>query len=178
MAADSQPLMTCVAAKSKEIPEGEYPFAVYQWQYHGIRADAEFRPVSVEPALNNQLLSIIQGGEPCSSPSEPVTAATKDQIERQHYRLWSDARAQHVEQTKRIADFRLASLRTSHNARMAILENQLAQAENDRIRIMRTAQKANAKADYERHLHQIEEAVNKADITAEPIAWGIIRIGR
>jgi hypothetical protein len=176
MAADPQPPMTCVAVTFNDVPGRDYPFAVYQWQYHGIRKDAEFRPVTAESALNDQLLSLIQSGQACGGSSEPVIASAKDQIERQHYRLWSDARVQHIEQTRRVAEFRLASLRTSHNARMAIVDAQLAHAENDRIRIMRTAQKANAQADYERHLREIEDAVGKADITAEPIAWGFMRV--
>ena len=59
---------------------------------------------------------------------------------------------------------------------MAILESQLAQAANERIRIMKAAQQKNAQADYERRSKEIYEARNKADITAKAIAWGIIRV--
>jgi ATP-dependent helicase HepA len=176
MAADPQLPMTCVEVTFNSISQGDYPFAIYQWQYHGIRTDAEFKPITSASALSDQFISLIQMGQSCGISSESVAAAAKDQIEKQHYILWSDARAHHIEQTRRIADFRLTSLKTSHNARMAMIDNQLASAENDRIRIMRAAQKANAQTDYERHLREIEDAVSKADITAEPIAWGIMRV--
>ena len=33
------------------VAAGDYPFAVYQWQYHGIRNDVEFKSITSEPAL-------------------------------------------------------------------------------------------------------------------------------
>ncbi len=178
MTADKHPPLTCVEVVSDAVAPGNYPFAIYQWQYHGIRNDAEFKPVSPDSTLNARFLALISGGKPCAGSPADVSAEDKDLIERQHYCLWSDARAQHSEQTRRLADFRLASLQTSHKARMAMLDNQLASAANDRIRIMRTAQKTKAHTDYDRHRREIEEAAVKADITAEPIAWGVVRVKR
>ena len=61
---------------------------------------------------------------------------------------------------------------------MAILESQRIQAANERIRVMKAAQQKNAQADYERRSKEIKKARNKADITAQAVAWGIIRVSR
>ena len=59
---------------------------------------------------------------------------------------------------------------------MAIVDTQLARAENDRIRIMKVAQKTNAQVDYDLRNQEIEEARSRADITAQPVGYGIVRV--
>ena len=158
------------------IHPGDYPFAVYQWQFHGIRRDIEFQPVTTQPELTADFIRLLPDGRECAVSSNDLSQDARDCIDRHHYRIWSNARTEHVEETNRLADFRRGSLETSHKARMAVLESQLYKAANERIRIMKAAQQKNAQADYERRSKEIVEATNKADITAKPIAWGIIRV--
>ena len=155
---------------------GDYPFAVYQWQFHGIRRDIEFQPVTTQPELTTNFFRLLPDAREYAVTSHDLSKDDRDSIDQQHYRIWSDARGEHVAETNRLADFRHGSLETSHKARMAVLESQLYQAANERIRIMKAAQQKNAQADYERRSKEIVEATNKADITAKPIAWGIIRV--
>jgi superfamily II DNA or RNA helicase len=167
-----------IQVKSTAVPPGDYPFAIYQWQYHGIRKDVEFKPVTTDPALTAVFLNLMSQAVGFDIDDGTITDAMRAAMEARHYQVWSDARAQHIEQTTRVADFRRGSLETSHKARMALLDAQLARAENDRIRIMKTAQKSKAQADYDRHLAEIEEASAKADITTQSVGWGIIRVAR
>lgn len=169
-------LVAGISVVSDKVPAGDYPFAIYQWQFHGIRNDVEFRPVTSQPALTAEFFKLVPEAEGFEVDPTPLTEDARTILEGQHYQLWSDARAEHVEQTLRIADFKRGSLETSHKARMAILDTQLEMAENDRIRIMKTAQKANAQADYERRGKEIEDAISRADITTQPVGWGIIRV--
>ena len=170
-----QPL-TGIEVSAPNIAPGDYPFSVYQWQFHGIRNDIEFQPVTTQPDLTAEFIRLLPGGRECALSSGSLSEDDRNSIEEEHYRYWSDARAEHVEETNRLADFRRGSLETSHKARMAILESQLTQAANERIRIMKAAQQKNTQADYERRSEEIEKATNKADITAKPVAWGIIRV--
>lgn len=59
---------------------------------------------------------------------------------------------------------------------MAVLDAQLAEARNDKIRTMKSRQKENAQADFDRHIREIEEATQKADITTRPVGWGMLRV--
>ena len=170
--------LTGIEVSAPNIPPGDYPFAVYQWQFHGIRNDIEFRPVTTQPDLTAEFIRLLPSGREFDLSNGGPSEDDLNSIEEEHYRFWSDARAEHVEETNRLADFRRGSLETSHKARVAILESQLAQAANERIRIMKEAQRTNAQADYERRSKEIEEATNKADITAKPVAWGIIRVSK
>ena len=170
--------LTGIEVSAPGILPGDYPFAVYQWQFHGIRRDIEFQPVTTQPELTADFFRLLPDARECAVTSDDLSKDDRDSIDQQHYLIWSDTRGEHVAETNRLADFRRGSLETSHKARMAVLESQLYQAANERIRIMKAAQQKNAQSDYERRSKEIVDATNKADITAKPIAWGILRVSR
>ena len=165
-----------IQVTTNTVPAADYPFAIYHWQYHGIRDDVELQPVTTERALTAGFFELLPNAAEVDINPSDVTQEMRALLEQQHYRLWSDARIRHADQTRRIANFRQGSLETSHAARMAIIDSQLARADNERIRVMRAAQKANAQADYDRRSGEIERARGKADIAAQPVGYGILRV--
>ena len=56
------------------------------------------------------------------------------------------------------------------------LKKGLTQATNPNIQRMRRSELANAEADYQRRIQEFDEAMEKADITAEPVAYGILEV--
>ena len=75
-----------------------------------------------------------------------------------------------------MARYRRESLRTSHEARMALLEGQIADATEERIRRMREAQIANAVHSYGEQMAELEDAAERADIIYRPVAYGSITV--
>ncbi len=67
---------------------------------------------------------------------------------------------------------------TSHRARISLLEEQLNQASDDKIKRMRQSQIASAEADYARRIQDLDIAMERAEITARPVAYGVINIDR
>ena len=65
-----------------------------------------------------------------------------------------------------MAEYRRESLSTSHRARIALLEEQLNQATNEKIQKMRQSQIATAEADYARRIQDLDIAMERADVTA------------
>ena len=57
-----------------------------------------------------------------------------------------------------------------------MLREQLRQATSENIRRMKQYQIANAEADYNRRSRELETAMERADITAEPVAYGIMEV--
>lgn len=161
---------------SKTVPAGDYTFAIYQWQYHGIRSDVEFKTVTPDPNLARDFFRLIPEAQDMDVSIASITADMQTALEDQQYALWSHARALHIEETARLADFRRGSLDASHKARMAMLDYQLSRAENGRIQTMKIAEKANAQADYERRCREIDDARSSADIKTQVVGWGIIRV--
>jgi len=158
------------------VAPGDYPFAIYQWQYHGIRDDVEFRTVTTNPALTGEFLRLLSDAEGFEVAPETINEETRNALEIRHYEAWSDARAGHIENTQRVAEFRRSSLETSHKARITLLETKLAETQDGKIRTMKSRQKENAQADFDRHMREIEEATQKADIITHPVGWGMLRV--
>jgi ATP-dependent helicase HepA len=73
-----------------------------------------------------------------------------------------------------LAQYRKESLQTSHQARLSQLHTQLAQASEENIRRMRQAQIINAEADFKRRMDEFDKAAQRADISAQSVAFGIV----
>ncbi|MFH1739543.1 MAG: helicase-related protein, partial [bacterium] len=168
-------VVTTLKAKSNQVPAGEYEFAVYQWQFHGIREDLAFRPIASSETVTARLPDLLEKAE--EAPTDElrgIASATWDDLDAQHYTLWSEARAKHRRRTQELAQYRKESLTTSHRARISLLEEQLRQATDEKIQRMRKAQIDAAEADYARRLRELNIAMERADVTAEPVAYGVI----
>ena len=59
---------------------------------------------------------------------------------------------------------------------MTFLQDQLKQAGNENIQRMRRSQIETAEADYERRIQELDKAMERADILAEPVAYGVLTI--
>lgn len=168
----SGPLTTVVKVSAADLPEGRYPFAIYRWRRFGLREDFAFQPVCVQPQLAPRLLELLEVAEPIVG--EGPTLEDQDQLEAAHYSDWSNARANHIEQVSQVAASRLASLRITHQARLALLEEQRDQAKDDRIRRMRESQIDTAQHDFERRSAELSDVQMRAEVVAEPVAVGLL----
>ena len=66
---------------------------------------------------------------------------------------------------------------TIQRAQMALLEEQRKRADDERLRRMRQSQIDRTEADYARRIRDLDTALERADILAEPVAYGILNIG-
>ena len=169
-------VVTALRVKTDVIAAGEYPFAIYQWRLSGEREDLQLIPVSADKELNKVLFELLKKSEGLQYTSD-VNESHWDTVEETHHSLWTSALEDHKRQTNELISYKEASLRTSHAARIAALEDQLrnnsgkknyVQMQMGKIRI--------AEEDYEAHMKQLEEAKEKADILFELIAYGLLRV--
>ena len=173
----SQRVFTALKAQSREVPAGCYEFAVYQWQFHGIREDLVLTPIASSEALTPHLGRLLENAVDAST-ADPVDSGSPvwDDLDAQHYTVWSQAKEEHRQRTRELAAYQKESLSKSHQARMALLAEQLAQASDEKLQRMRRSQIATAEADYTRRIQELETAMEKADIIAEPVAYGVIEL--
>ncbi len=169
--------ITFLRVHSETIPEGCYDFVIYQWKYLGFRDDLILSPVASSEEVTRNLLELLQRAKEDTSIKEIYTDLTFwDNLESKHYEIWSNARKEHRDRTSRLADYRKESLETSHNARMALLNEQFEQANDDKIRRMRQSQMSAAESDFNRRIVDLNKSVEQADISAMPMAYGLIRV--
>jgi len=172
-------IMTWLKARTSEVPAGRYEFAIYQWRLHGIKEDLILRPVAASKDVTPHLATLLEKAEEVPANETPVLdPAVCDALDAEHYRLWSEARAKHRRRTRELAEYRRESLTTSHRARVALLHEQLNQTADEKIRRMRQSQIDAAEADYARRIQDLDIAMERADIIAEPVAYGIIHVER
>lgn len=167
---------TVVKVKADDVSPGRYPYAIYRWRKLGLREDFAFQPVCEDLQVAARLLDLLEIAT--RAAGDGPTQNEQRRLETFHYAAWIDARANHIEQVSQAAGARLASLRITHEARVALLEEQRDQANEDRIRRMRESQIDTARLDFERRSANLVEAPSRADVVAEPIAFGVLVVNK
>jgi len=170
-------IVTAVHVEDNSVPSGEYLFAIYQWHSHGIKEDLILCPIANSEEITPHLGVLLEKAEenPITEKELPEFAAW-DKIENYHYERWLEEKQKHKSRMQELVQYRSESLTTSHKARISLLEEQLVQANDDKIRRMKISQIASADSDYARRIQELDIAVERADITAQPVAYGVIKI--
>ncbi len=163
-----------ITVQTNEVAAGRYPFAIYRWRKLGLKEDFAFQPVCGDPQVASRLLDLFTIAT--TAAGDGPTRDQEKQLEAVHYAAWSQARADHIEQVSQVAAARLASLRVTHEARVALLEEQRDRANEERIRRMRESQIDTARLDFERHSSELTDAPARADVVAEVIAFGVLAV--
>ncbi len=173
----SDPLICNLKVQRDNLPSGHHPYAIYRWRKLGLKEDFTFQPICTCPELTGHMMELLEKVQPVTTNNQYITSEQENLLEQSHYRLWLDTRAAHIEQVEQQVRSRLASLNTTHAARITLLEEQRDNMTESRIRRMREAQIDSAIRDYQQHVKQLEQASNEADILAEAVAFGILIIG-
>jgi ATP-dependent helicase HepA len=158
-------------------PIGTHPFAIYQWHFHGIREDVVLRLVSRDQSITDNWQTLLEKAEAGETiPVELSESSSYEELTKIQYDLWSKAREDHRARERDLAQYRRESLTSSHEARIALLGDQLSQSTNDKIKRMRQSQIDSANADYARRIQELEIAMERTDVHAQLIVNGTIEV--
>jgi ATP-dependent helicase HepA len=162
-----------------KLPEGIHPFAVFQWELIGLRRDLDIRVLAKEKQIDQPLLSLLQRAADSSvSNDRLVSDEDIEEIEARHYDLWKEALDQHRSKIVDLAKFKQQSLNASHEGRIAMLNDRLKSATEEKIRRMRQSEIERANREYEERSAELKRSSEQADITTERIMIGTIEITR
>lgn len=169
--------VTKLLVKTDRFAPGDYPFAVYLWKMAGDKTDIDIKTICENEKLNEILFDLLKESEPTDVISD-VNSAGWEAVESIHHDIWEKELGEHKRKTIERIKYKEASLYISHNARIGALKDQIIKAKNE-VTVKLTEGKINvAMADYERHLSELQEAKEEADILFELLAYGILRIER
>ncbi len=174
-----QRVIANLSVVSNDIVAGRYVFAIYQWRFRGIRKDLVLQPIALDEAVTEHLENLLEVAADCANriPAEFDDSLWED-LDTRHYSLWNDARVKHLQRTQELAEYRRESLSTSHRARVVLLEDQLSQATDRKIQIMRQSQIDRAEADFARRVQELDIALERADVVADVVAYGVIHVDK
>lgn len=163
-----------VIAQSADIDAGLYPFAIYRWDSKGVKADQEFVAVTENTVLREQLMTLLASSE--SGTTDLPEQSVFDDLEQHHYQLWQQTQAEHQAKNHQRVEHRLQSLRSSHAARVAVLQDIIRRSTSPKIKTMKESQLHNADADFQQRVKQLEVDLNSGDILAQAVLFGMLEI--
>ena len=170
-----QDVVVKLKVRDKTVPEGSYEFAIYLWHLLGSKENLELKPIALDKVLAPYLDRLLKEAVDHEDPL-PIEPSVWEQLESQHQELWAEALKKHQRAAHEMVNFQKENLSRYHRKRIAILESRRAQVNDPNIRRMRDSQIANAEAGYERRAKELNETIEKADIKAEPVAYGILEV--
>ena len=161
--------------KTNQVPAGRYQFAIYKWEYLGTKEDWVLKPITSSDVLTPHLRPLLETAED-NDLDEFVNLTDQKSLEERHYSMWTAARERHRQEMRETVEYQKESLSTSHQKRIVLLEERIAQVSDPNIQRMRHQQIANAETEYNRVIRELEEGLKKAEITAEMVAYGILKV--
>lgn len=168
-------IVVTLKVSNNQVPAGRYQFAIYKWEYLGKKEDWVLMPITSSEVLTPYLPHLLEKAED-NDIDENVSLTDQKALEERHHALWTEARDNHREHSREIVEYQKESLSTSHQKRITLLEKQIEEVQDPNIQRMRRQQIAKAKADYNRRIQELEEGMEKADITTELVAYGILEV--
>ena len=170
-------LYTAFSVADPSLTPGMHYFGIWLWQKHGIREEVTLQPICNDQTITDRFLDVLEHASPVQ-PGEIQLPdqAVFDQLDVYHHSLWNSAQEAHKTYNVQLAQYRKESLQTSHQANLSQLHAQLLQASEENIRRMRQAQIVNAEADFKRRMDELDKSAYRADISAQPVAFGVILV--
>lgn len=164
-----------VDINSSEVDPGNHKFGIYRWHKVGIKDDYEYKCIATNAKIEAGIFDLL----PLATVPENsifIENNTLDNLEKIHYKSWSDSRANWQNEIISICNARESSLRATHSARVRLFEEQLAGASDLRIRKMRESQINSAENDFQLRLKELALAKDQCDIVWELIAYGNVLV--
>jgi len=163
-------------ASTNELPEGIYYFAIYQWNFIGIKPDLVLKPIGMSKKVTDKLNDMLEIAETEEQNIDFDNDDVLNKLDSIHHNLWKNAKQDHQNYTQQIAEYRRESLNKSHQARLSLLKEQLLQSTDEKIIRMRQSQIDSAEADYARRIQELDISIERADIITEPVVYGSLKV--
>ena len=173
-------LRACVRVQSAEFPVGIYVFTCDLWETIAVRPELrlvstvwDLRSQMEVPEIASHLLRLLARAENCEEGSIDVRLVEHSlaQIDQRVDAAHDAALKELARDNSRLVEIKLASMEAYHRNRVARIQMELANATEERIRRMRTAELARIHQDHATNCAKIE-ARRRADIVRERVAFG------
>lgn len=161
------PVRTCLKVVDEDVPEGEYPFMIYDWDFRGISNSVQLKAFSTDDRVQERLLGYLETGAalPDRELSDPARATLKAKVQE----AWRRDKEAHGVSVKRWTDYKIHSLNVSCEAQKRV-------AEAKKVENIREGELRKIEARRLRTIDELRRGQEAADIIVKPIVSGIVEI--
>jgi superfamily II DNA or RNA helicase len=92
----TSPVYTAFQVSTFEHQPGEHPFAVYAWEFKGIRPELKLVPVCENADLREDFFALLEAGIDCPAAKPLCDEQNFDDLDHIHVRMWEDAVSGHI----------------------------------------------------------------------------------
>lgn len=138
-----------------------------------MKPDESLVPITTDPALESVLLELLASATECADPIQ-ASESDLEALDARHHQQWAETRANYITENRQWAEHRAQSLTVSHRARCKAIEDQIARANNAKIRLMKESELARAQADYEGQLQALLQTAGTSEIVANTTLAGFL----
>lgn len=170
---EDEPVLASLKVKTTTIPEGTYPFLIYEWLYKGVKPDNKLQVITAENLPNNIVLEAIY-----STFNGDLDASCVNQmpLEELHYQIWQVAKEAYKELASQIIGFKQESLISSQMARQKTIEDRLAKETDPRIIRMKQSQLVSQKLSFDEKMSELSLQIDQSDIVTRKLVIGILQV--
>lgn len=156
-----------------EVEAGEYPFAVYLWDYQGVYKNEMMKPVSENEYISGKVFDYLKTG---ISDSEHFVI-DNDVIEKLdvvHHSIWEAELKKHKLNNLEYIKHRKESLRCSFSANEKNILDQIDSATDEHIRRMRYDQLKKVRSQFQKDMKKLDDSEAEADLSFKPVGYGVV----
>lgn len=169
----AEPVQCSLQVKTDKLPEGEYPFAVYEWLYTGVRKDNVLQVVTKDGFDNKTLLELIYLAEDTAVLSSGVHSS---ELEETHKALWQKAKEEYLDEAGRIIGYKIENYKFSTEAREHILRSRIASEKSSKIITMKKAELANLQRQFSEKMDLLTKSIDSSDIITKKLVVGVLQV--
>ena len=170
---EDEPVVCSVKVKTTNLPEGVYPFMIYEWLYKGVKPDNKLQVITLDNFSNNDVLEAIYNAYDIELD---VSNINQTPLEDLHYQIWQFAKDEYVANAKQIIGYKKESLEMSQKARKKMIEDQLNKATDARIIRMKKSQLSTLERNFSEKIDELTKQIQQSDIVTRKLVIGLLQV--
>ena len=161
------PVKTCLKVVDEEIPEGQYPFMIYDWEYKGLASAVQFKAFASNVKVQERLLNYLETG--AAIPDCGVPDSTFGELKTRVREAWQKDKEEHLATEKHWTEYKIHSLNVSSDAQKRV-------ALGKKVENIREGEVRRIEARRVQTIEKIQEGLASADIVVKRIVSGILKV--
>ena len=168
-------ISTSICVVDNDVPEGNYPFAVYLWDYSGQFKSQKIIPIAENSLISEKLISYLKRG---NSSEEVVSldAAQQNILEDIQYNLWMKERDEHKRKNTEAIHYKMETLKHSYHIREEGIKKVISNAKDSNIIRMKTDELKNVSTEKDLRLKDLLDSESTADVESRLVGYGLVEV--